>query len=274
MLYVWSVLFTARSPVYSHSNATLQGLSTIRAFRAEEILVNEFDAHQDLNTSAWYLFLATARAFALWLEVTCVIYSASVIFSFLLFATESRGGNVGLAITQCFNLIFICQWGMRQTAELVNQMTSVERVVEYSSLKSEPPMESENKYRPPKDWPQHGGIRFNNLSLRYSANSKDPILKDLSFIVKPKEKIGIVGRTGAGKSSIIQALFRLALNDGTIEIDGIDIGTLGLHDLRSRISIIPQDPIIFSGTLRYNLDPFGQKSDEEIWKALEQVSYF
>lgn len=260
-----------RSPVYSHSNATLQGLSTIRAFRAEEILVNEFDAHQDLNTSAWYLFLATARAFALWLEVTCVIYSASVIFSFLLFATESRGGNVGLAITQCFNLIFICQWGMRQTAELVNQMTSVERVVEYSSLKSEPPMESENKYRPPKDWPQHGGIRFNNLSLRYSANSKDPILKDLSFIVKPKEKIGIVGRTGAGKSSIIQALFRLALNDGTIEIDGIDIGTLGLHDLRSRISIIPQDPIIFSGTLRYNLDPFGQKSDEEIWKALEQV---
>lgn len=259
-----------RSPVFSHANATLQGLSTIRAFRAEEILSSEFDNHQDLNTSAWYLFLATARAFALWLEVTCVLYSASVIFSFLLFPSEKLGGNVGLAITQCFNLIFICQWGMRQSAELVNQMTSVERVVEYTNLKQEPPLESENKYRPPNDWPQHGAIRFSNLNLRYSEKS-ELILRDLNFVIQPKEKIGIVGRTGAGKSSIIQAIFRLAINEGVIEIDGIDTATLGLHDLRSRISIIPQDPIIFSGTLRYNLDPFGQKTDEEIWKALEQV---
>jgi len=106
--------------------------------------------------------------------------------------------------------------------------------------------------------------------MRYSPGDED-ILRGLNFESQPMEKIGIVGRTGAGKSSIIQALFRLALNEGTIEIDGLDIGKLGLHDLRSRISIIPQDPVLFSGTLRFNLDPFDEKSDESLWSALDDV---
>lgn len=180
-------------------------------------------------------------------------------------------GNVGLAITQVFNLIFMCQWGMRQTAELENQMTSVERVVEYAEVEPEPPLETmDEKKKPAADWPNEGAIKFEYFSLRYSPGG-DLVLKDLQLAIEPKEKIGIVGRTGAGKSSIIQALFRLAVNEGIIKIDGLDIGGLGLHDLRKKLSIIPQDPVLFSGTVRENLDPFGQHTDEDMWRALEQV---
>lgn len=183
---------------------------------------------------------------------------------------DTLGGNVGLAITQIFNLIIMCQWGMRQTAELENQMTSVERVIEYTDLKSEPPLESLEKYRPPEKWPERGIIMFDGLSMKYSENSNN-VLKEVSLRIESKEKIGVVGRTGAGKSSIIQALFRLAVNDGLITIDGVDIASMGLHDLRSKISIIPQDPILFSGNMRSNLDPFEEKTDDEIWNALAQV---
>lgn len=260
----------ARSPIFSHTNATLQGMTTIRVFKAEQVLADEFDVHQDLNTSASYLFLSSTRAFALWLELTCVVYMATVLLSFLLVGSTNAGGQIGLAITQIFNLITMCQWGMRQTAELENQMTSVERVNEYATLESEPALESSPDRKPPKVWPQTGAVRFEDLSMRYTTTS-EPVLRGLSFDIRAREKIGIVGRTGAGKSSIIQALFRLAHNEGTIVIDGLPTGELGLHDLRSKISIIPQDPVLFSGTMRSNLDPFGDAADADIWSALEQV---
>lgn len=163
------------------------------------------------------------------------------------------------------------QWGMRQTAELENCMTSVERVAEYIDLKPEPPLETdENDCKRLTDWPSSGSIAFTNLSLKYD-DSSDAILKSLNLSIKSGEKIGIVGRTGAGKSSIIQAIFRLGVNEGTIKIDDIDISKIGLHDLRNNISIIPQDPILFSGTMRENLDPFQKKTDDELWSALDQV---
>lgn len=149
-------------------------------------------------------------------------------------------------------------------------MTSVERVIEYTDLKSEPSLESLEKYRPPEKWPECGIIQFDRLSMKYSDNS-NYVLKEVTLRIEAKEKIGVVGRTGAGKSSIIQALFRLAVNDGVITIDGIDTASMGLHDLRSKISIIPQDPILFSGNMRNNLDPFEEKTDDEIWNALAQV---
>lgn len=180
------------------------------------------------------------------------------------------GGQIGLAITQIFNLIGMCKWGMRQTAELENQMTSVERVYEYANIEPEPPTESEDQHRPPKNWPTRGAITFDSLSMRYTKTS-DCVLKGLTLDIHHKEKIGIVGRTGAGKSSIIQAIFRLAHNEGSICIDGIETANLGLDDLRSKISIIPQDPILFSGNIRTNLDPFKEKSDDQIWSALAQV---
>ncbi|XP_061396384.1 probable multidrug resistance-associated protein lethal(2)03659 [Musca vetustissima] len=259
-----------RSPVYSHTNQTFQGLTTIRALHATRHLEAEFHDHQNNNTSALYLYVTTNRAFAFWTDLICVLYILAVTFSFLLINQEFYSGDVGLAITQSMSLVIMCQWGMRQTAEMENNMTSVERVVEYIELPTEPSLETDPSVRLPESWPALGRIHFKDLKLKYSEKG-DYVLKGLNFSIKPTEKIGIVGRTGAGKSSIIQAIFRLARNDGLLDIDGFDVEKLGLHDLRSRISIIPQDPVLFSGALRFNLDPFDERTDEEIWRALDDV---
>ena len=153
-------------------------------------------------------------------------------------------------------------------------MTSVERVLEYSDLEQEPPAQVPPKYRPPSNWPTHGHITFDNVCMSHSKDSHALLaLSHITLTILPHEKIGIVGRTGAGKSSFIQTLFRMGtLVDGEIRIDHIDISTVGLDDLRRRISIIPQDPVLFTGTMRSNLDQFGDYSDAELWHALEQVS--
>ncbi|XP_011505353.1 PREDICTED: probable multidrug resistance-associated protein lethal(2)03659 [Ceratosolen solmsi marchali] len=261
-----------RSPVFSHLNASLQGLVTIRSFNADETLVKEFDHHQDLHSSAWFIFIATSRAFGFYLDVFCVIYIALVTMSFFFLAEDNQpdGGSVGLAITQSIGLTGMFQWGMRQSAELENQMTSVERILEYSKLSNEPPLESKPEKAPQAEWPMDGKIEFKSVFLRYSPVDP-PVLNNLNFIIHPREKIGIVGRTGAGKSSLIQSLFRLAENQGSIEIDGINVDEIGLHDLRKKISIIPQEPFLFSGSLRKNLDPFESYEDTILWQALEEV---
>uniref|UniRef100_A0A182V3W3 Uncharacterized protein n=1 Tax=Anopheles merus TaxID=30066 RepID=A0A182V3W3_ANOME len=259
-----------RSPIYSHLSASLSGLSTIRAFGAEKVLVHEFDSHQDLHSSAFYLFISTSRAFGFYLDVFCVIYIAIVTLTF--FIRGDSGGNVGLAITQALGMTGMVQWGMRQSAELENTMTSVERVVEYDNVDPEPALEAPADKKPPKEWPQEGRIRFEKVTLRYSPDTdSDLVLRDLQFEIEPREKIGIVGRTGAGKSSLINALFRLSYNGGSILIDTRDTSQMGLHDLRAKLSIIPQEPVLFSGTLRYNLDPFDEYPDEKLWRALKEV---
>ncbi|XP_043286728.1 probable multidrug resistance-associated protein lethal(2)03659 [Venturia canescens] len=264
-----------RSPVFAHLNATLQGLATIRSFDAGEVLTKEFDHHQDLHSSAWYIFIVSSRAFGFWLDIFCLVYIALVTLSFLVLdngddPTLTPGGNVGLAITQSIGLTGMFQWGMRQSAELENQMTSVERVLEYNDVQKEPPLDSTPDKKPRETWPEEGKVEFKRVYLRYSPLDP-PVLKDLNFMIRPREKIGIVGRTGAGKSSLIQALFRLADIEGKIEIDGVETGEIGLHDLRSKISIIPQEPFLFSGTLRSNLDPFETYEDNCLWEALEEV---
>lgn len=199
-----------------------------------------------------------------------VIYIAIVVLSFFLMGDS--GGNVGLAITQVMGLTGMVQWGMRQSAELENTMTAVERVVEYNSIDPEPDFDSSPDKKPPKEWPQKGEIKFKKLSLSYfPPPSEEKVLKELEFDILPEEKIGIVGRTGAGKSSIINALFRLSYNEGEILIDTRDTQSMGLHDLRSKISIIPQEPVLFSGSMRYNLDPFDEYPDEKLWSALDEV---
>nr|CAD7447895.1 unnamed protein product [Timema bartmani] len=285
-----------KSPVFTHLNATLQGISTIRAYGAQSILKDEFDKHQpdlednllpfllhsysspmaslvlsdssqlradgfeklpdqimypyaepydlqkhDLHTSAYYMFITTSSAFGFSLDSLCFIYISLVTFSFL-FLKEAMGGSVGLAITQSLLLIFFLQWGLRQTTEVANNMMSVERILEYKDLEEEPLLESTPDKTPSPEWPKEGRIMFQNTSLKYVETSP-PVLKDLNISIQPREKVGIVGRTGAGKSSLISALFRLARVEGTIRIDGIDTKDIGLQDLRSRISIIPQDPV-------------------------------
>lgn len=183
---------------------------------------------------------------------------------------EAAGGDVGLAITQAAALTGLVQWGMRQSAEVANQLMSVERVVEYALLA--PEKQPDVPKKPEDDWPKHGMLVFEDMGLRYAENTA-LVLKNLNVIIQPKDKIGIVGRTGAGKSSLISALFRLAVVEGKIEIDGLDTKDLYLQDLRSKISIIPQDPVLFSGTLRYNLDPFEQYPDELLYNALNEVRF-
>ncbi|XP_023166760.2 probable multidrug resistance-associated protein lethal(2)03659 [Drosophila hydei] len=262
---------TTRSPIYSHLSASLNGLATIRAFGAQKELIEEFDNFQDLHSSGFYMFLATSRAFGYWLDLICVLYIAIVTLSFFLFSPQN-GGEVGLAITQAMGMTGMVQWGMRQSAELENNMTSVERVVEYEDLEPEGDFESKPNKKPPKDWPDEGKIKFDDLSLRYFPDKDaDYVLRSLNIDINACEKVGIVGRTGAGKSSLINALFRLSYNEGSILIDHRDTNELGLHDLRSKISIIPQEPVLFSGTMRYNLDPFDEYSDVKLWESLEEV---
>ncbi|XP_060517682.1 probable multidrug resistance-associated protein lethal(2)03659 isoform X2 [Cylas formicarius] len=259
---------TTRSPVYSHLNSSLRGLTTIRAFEAQEMLRNEFDAFQDVHSSAFYMFLCCNHTFGFWLDFHCIIYTALVTLSFFFIENETYGGNVGLAITQAMSLTGMFQWGMRQWSELENNMTSVERVVEYAEDVDQEAGTDEKE--PPKTWPERGSVEFRSVYLRYAKN-EPYVLNNLSFKIKPREKVGIVGRTGAGKSSITAALFRLADVEGKIIIDGICTQDIPLKCMRSKISIIPQEPVIFSGTIRSNMDPLGQYDDNAIWNALAEV---
>lgn len=265
----------ARSPMYSHFSATLNGRSTIRAMEAQDLLTKEYDNYQDIHSSGYYTFLSTNRAFGYYLDLFCVAYVISVTLMSYFNPPVDNPGQIGLVITQAMSMTGTVQWGMRQSAELENSMTSVERVLEYRHLEAEGEFESPDDKKPPMYWPQEGLISAEQLSLRYNPDPKaDRVLKSLNFIIMPREKIGIVGRTGAGKSSLINALFRLSYNEGSLVIDNTDILGIGLHDLRSKISIIPQEPVLFSGTLRCNLDPFEQYADEKLWEALEEVSNY
>ncbi|XP_068966386.1 ATP-binding cassette sub-family C member 4-like isoform X1 [Bombus flavifrons] len=271
-----------RSPVFTHLNATLNGLSTIRAYCAQDILKKEFDKLQDVHTSAVYMYIVASTGFGFSLDVFCFVFTSLVIFSFLLLQQSFSGGEVGLAITQVMAMTGMIQWGMRQNAEVENQMMSVERVLEYTQIVPEPNLRDRGKFakkiekqlplpaNAPKNWPTDGMIRFRSVYLKY-VEDDPPVLKGLNLVINPGEKIGIVGRTGAGKSSLISALFRLAKIEGVIEIDGIDTGSICLEDLRRNISIIPQDPVLFSGTLRRNLDPFDEFTDKDLWEVLDEV---
>lgn len=236
-----------RSPVFTHLGASLTGLPTIRAFGAQEILVKEFDALQDTHTASWYMFISSSGAFGYVMDLLCVIFVFFVTFSFLLLENDTMGDQVGLAITQAMALTGFLQWGIRQSAEVANQLMSVERVMEYRDLVSE--KQPEKPQSLPKDWPDSGKVEMKNVVYRYFKEA-DAVLKGVNLSIKPKEKIGIVGRTGAGKSSLIGTLFRLAEVEGDIEIDGVKTDHILLQELRSKVSIIPQDPVLFSGTLR------------------------
>ncbi|KAA0203072.1 hypothetical protein HAZT_HAZT007988 [Hyalella azteca] len=299
-----------RSPVFSHLSTSLHGLTTIRAFKAQESFAKDFDDIQDVHSAAWFLFICTTRWFGIYLDCLSCLYIAIVTYSFL-GNSHSLGGDVGLAISSAMSLSGMFQWGVRQSAEVENQMTSVERVLEFSKLEPEAPLTTEEDKKLDPQWPRSGSIEFIDVSLKYDE-AKPPVLKKLNFAVSSGEKvtfpahvyataisaplsnvssfppllnyhytccfnvilcpqIGIVGRTGAGKSSLISCLFRLTEPTGQIIIDGADVSKLGLHTLRKNISIIPQDPTLFNDTFRKNLDPFSQHSDEELWLALEEV---
>lgn len=176
-------------------------------------------------------------------------------------------GLAGLAATYGLNLNVLQAWVIWNLCNVENKMISVERILQFSNIESEAPLVIEDCRPEEKDWPSNGTIEIHNLCVRYNPGLP-MVLKDISCTLPGGRKIGIVGRTGSGKSTLIQALFRVVEPlAGRIKIDGVDISQIGLHDLRSRLSIIPQEPTLFQGTVRTNLDPLQQHLDTEIWEV-------
>lgn len=259
-----------RSPVYSHVSDTLIGLQSIRALKLNTEFVKSFDDHVNRHTISWFLYLTTYRWFSVRSLFAVVIYINFVLFLSLILkdAVGVTGGLFGLSLSYCLLLTDPFEFYMRMTADLENSMTSVERVTAYTKVEQESTEKGDNP--PPESWPQKADIKFIDICLKYSPDSP-MILKNINCSIRDKEKIGIVGRTGAGKSSLLASLFRLAEPEGRLLIDDIDVLHIGLHELRRKISVIPQDPVLFSGNLRRNLDPFDEYNDDQLWKSLEQV---
>ncbi|XP_074741574.1 multidrug resistance-associated protein 1 isoform X5 [Strix uralensis] len=258
----------SRSPVYSHFNETLLGVSVIRAFEEQKRFIKQNDVKVDENQKAYYPSIVANR----WLAVRLEYVGNCIVLFAALFAVIARNklsaGLVGLSVSYSLQITAYLNWLVRMSSELETNIVAVERVKEYAEMEKEAEWSIEQT-APASTWPTEGKVEFRGYGLRYREDL-DLVLKNINVTINGGEKIGIVGRTGAGKSSLTLGLFRInEAAEGEIIIDGINIAKIGLHDLRFKITIIPQDPILFSGSLRMNLDPFDQHSDEDIWRSLE-----
>eukprot|EP00055_Hartaetosiga_balthica_P014402 m.78839 g.78839 ORF g.78839 m.78839 type:complete len:1578 (-) comp8586_c0_seq2:145-4878(-) len=255
------------SPIYSHFGETLSGVSSIRAYQREESFILENQQQLDTNLQAYYPSIASNR----WLALRLEFLGNLVIFFAALFSVIDRhkinGGVVGLSLSYAMSVTQVLNWMVRMSSQLETDIVAIERLHEYSEIVSERP--DIMLKRPSEAWPDKGVVSFNNYSVRY-REGLDLVLHGINANVRSGEKVGIVGRTGAGKSSLTLCLFRiLEAAEGAITIDGIDLSSIGLYDVRSRITIMPQDPVLFSGTVRRNLDPLELYADDKLWDALE-----
>ncbi|NXD99825.1 MRP1 protein, partial [Chaetorhynchus papuensis] len=257
----------SQSPVISHFSETLAGRSTIRAFGHQERFIRKNNDVVYENLVCFYNNLISNR----WLSVRLEFLGNLMVFFAALFVALSgntvSSSTVGLSISYALNVIQILNVWVRRACEIETNAVSIERICEYATVDKEEPWILSK--RPPVGWPDRGIIEFVNYKAQYRKDL-GLALNGISFQTQSKEKVGIVGRTGAGKSTLTNCLFRVLEGcEGKIIIDGIDISTIGLHDLRGNLNIIPQDPILFSGTLQSNLDPLGKHSDLELWEVLE-----
>ncbi|XP_019491823.1 PREDICTED: canalicular multispecific organic anion transporter 1 [Hipposideros armiger] len=256
-----------RSPIYSFFSETVSGLPVIRAFQHQPRFLKHSEVLIDTNQKCVFSWIISNRWLAVRLELVgnLVVFFSSLMM--VIYRDNLSGDTVGFVLSNALNITQTLNWLVRMTSEIETNIVAVERINEYINVENEAPWVTDN--RPPAGWPSKGEIQFNNYQVRYRPEL-DLVLKGITCDIRSTEKIGVVGRTGAGKSSLTNSLFRiLEAAGGQITIDGVDIASIGLHDLREKLTIIPQDPILFSGTLRMNLDPFNNYSDEEIWKALE-----
>ncbi|XP_048244120.1 ATP-binding cassette sub-family C member 4-like [Haliotis rufescens] len=258
----------AQSPVFSHVSDTINGLQTIRAMGKQEQVYTTFASFQNTHTSAWFLYISAYRWFSMRSSFSLALYTIIVIAVCIALGNNIPRVLLALSLSYCSAIPEPFEYFMRTSAEIENIMTSVERIVSYTTLEQEGPVTTATP--PPPTWPSSGCITFTDVCLRYTATGA-MVLKHLNIHIEAREKIGIVGRTGAGKSSLLAALLRLAEPEGAIIIDDINITDIGLHELRHKLSVIPQDPFLFSGDLRRNLDPFQEFPDSLIWDALHQV---
>ncbi|KAG1715015.1 Multidrug resistance-associated protein 4 [Nymphon striatum] len=258
-----------RSPVFTHVSITLDGLSTIRAYGDFDRFVKLLHNLQDLNMATCYLHVSIQKCFSIYTEFLTAILVCVAILMPVLFLSPLSASSIGFLITQLVYIYSVMQTNIRKALDLQSKFTSVERVLEYGNIKSESYEVSAGDEKPSDNWPENGSISAYKMSLAYDR--KNFVLKDISFSIIGGQKVGIVGRTGAGKTSLINAIFRLEESTGRMIIDGIDISKLGLHQLRKKLTVIPQEPLLFQNTIRYNLDPFGDYCDVKIWEALESV---
>ncbi|CAL1261487.1 unnamed protein product [Larinioides sclopetarius] len=261
---------TTRSPIYSHFLESIQGVSSICAYKVREEFTKHFEEKLNAHMLCDFNTISCNRWLQFWLDLLgCLIVLIATLLAIQ--ARYSLGpAVVGLMITYALTVTDALMWFVRTNSELENKIISIERLDEYCKLKSEAPwfLTHDNFYY---NWPPRGSIDFYGYSTRY-AEGLDLVLKDINLHIEPHEKVGIVGRTGAGKSSITMALFRIVEPvQGSIVIDNIDITTVGLHCLRSKLTIIPQDPVVFTGTLRMNVDPNNEYKEEEIWESLDKA---
>ena len=260
----------SKNDVITHISLTLHGLSTIHSLGLASYQSNKMCTYQNIHSNTWRAYFGLIRSFAFQIDSLCSIY-LFVVSMILIFTVDYLSPAVSaFVLSQISILVNIFQYSLRLTAEAEMNMVSVERVLEYTNLKEEPSLH--------RNIPLHdrfvvkrGEVSFSGVQLRY-ANGLPLALKGISFHVRAGERVAIIGRTGAGKSSISIALLRLVeIESGAIRIDGHDIRGLGLHELREQISIIPQDPVLFSGALRFALDPFSCFEEDQLWQTLGQV---
>ncbi|KFM60296.1 Canalicular multispecific organic anion transporter 1, partial [Stegodyphus mimosarum] len=262
---------TTLSPVLSCFSETAQGTSTIKAFGAQFHFIDKQERLIDDNCRVFINYTFVNR----WLAIRLQFLGAAIVFTVALLSVLERSvftaAVIGLMLSYALNVTDNLTQMVRILTQLENCMVSVERINEYSELPPEASWKTDSCFLSLNEWPRYGAVSFREYKMRYRSGM-DLVLKGVTAEIAAGEKVGVVGRTGAGKSSLALALLRIVEADsGRILIDGIDIGMLGLHDLRSKITVIPQEPVVFSGSLRMNLDPLQQHTDKDLWTALEHA---
>ncbi|KAJ2082128.1 hypothetical protein H4R24_001824 [Coemansia sp. RSA 988] len=264
---------TTRSSIYAHFQETASGTSTIRAYGQQSRYISEMEHRVGQCIRVDNALLLLNQWLSMRLETIgniVTLATALLIIAFTHYSGSGDAGTIGLAVGSTLMLSITINWTAEQYGDMQISMTHFERATEYTELLPEADDVIED-HRPKESWPEQGMVEFKNYSMRY-RDGLDLVLKDLSFRVQPRQKVAIVGRTGAGKSSLTLALFRIVeAASGQILLDGEDIFKYGLFDVRSKLSIIPQDPVLFAGTIRENLDPFNNYNDQDIWRVLEQA---
>lgn len=261
-----------RSSVFAQFGETLTGLSTVRAYGEQARFIALNQKYIDRMNGAYVLTITNQR----WLGIRLDFTGNLLILVVAILAVTSRfnvnPSTTGLVLSYTMQVTGMIGWMVRQFAEVENNMNATERVHHYGTkLDTEADFQSANPPEP--SWPAQGALTFTNVEMAYRPGLP-LVLKGLNLQIRAGERVGIVGRTGAGKSSILAALYRMSeLSKGSIVVDGIDVSRIGLHELRSKLSIIPQDPVLFAGTIRTNLDPNGEYDDLAIWSSLLKTHF-
>jgi ABC-type multidrug transport system fused ATPase/permease subunit len=262
-----------RSPIYSHLGETLQGCSTLKAYGKQRPWLRVAEALLASNHRAFF----AVEAVQSWLALRLELLGAGVVFvtALCVVATDAPPGLAGLALAYALNIIINLNMAVQMATQTESKMNAVERVVEYAELLNEEEIDAANGCKDladlPPGWPRTGKVEFENVSLQYRADL-EPAVRDLSLTIPAGTKVGVCGKTGAGKSTIAAALLRVApLSSGRVLIDGVDASTVKVGVLRTAVSSVPQDGLLWSASLRANIDPFKLYTDEQVWAAVDKA---